>query len=385
MMEGLSGTAWGKSTQELQVAKSELLAKGIALCDLSMVNPDIAPPRFLIDKLCEASVKSGNHRYAVSRGIRRLREAFCHRYQTVFGVKVDPGSEICVTLGTKDAFTQICLTLLKPGDDVLVGTPMYPAFRFIAAYAGLRLHSFTIEQDEECSYNNLAAAFAQRVPRALFLNFPNNPTGLVVTSKWYERVLDLARQHQCLVVNDFVYGEMTYEQQPLSLLRVAQPEDVVLETYSLSKAYSVPGWRVGAVLGSRSLIQDIATAKSRVDYGLFLPLQIASSAALLSAEPFARTITAQYRNRSRVLQRVLSNAGWRVSKPEGGACVWAEAPEHLAPFGSDRIVAALLEHGLVAASGELFGCSDRACVRFALVAPEDRLQQLEPMFQGLVI
>jgi alanine-synthesizing transaminase len=377
MIASLDGISWGQGAFGIQTEKARLLATGRVVCDLSMVNPDIPPPRFLIDKLCEASVKGVNHRYAVSRGVRKLREALTDRYHHSFGVSLSPESDVCVTLGSKDALTQIALVLLKPGDEILVGEPTYAAFRFVAEYAGLVVRTFPLSYDQGEMAASIEAVLAAHPIRAVFLNFPNNPTGQTVAPEFYRAVLTNARRTNTLVVNDFVYGEMTYSGTPaVSLLKVAEPGDAVLETFSLSKAFSVPGWRVGAVLGASRLVREIAVAKSRVDYGLFLPIQIAAAAALTSPEPFVRQITEQYRNRAEVLTRVLQGAGWRVVAPEAGASVWAQIPERFLAQGSDTIVRRLVSGGLVTTSETFFGADRRGFIRFALVASEDRLLQL---------
>lgn len=377
MIASLDGVSWGRGALGVQTEKARLLANGRAVCDLSMVNPDIPPPRFLVDKLCEASLKGVNHRYAVSRGVRKLREALTERYHDVFNVSLSPETDVCVTLGSKDALTQIALVILKPGDEILVGEPTYAAFRFVAEYAGLVVRTFTISSDEAEMTANLVAAMDANPVRAVFLNFPNNPTGQAVSEDFYRAVLGRARRTGALVVNDFVYGEMMHSGTPaVSLLRIAEKEDAALETYSLSKAFSVPGWRVGAILGSSDLVHQIAVAKSRVDYGLFLPIQIAAAAALGSQEPFVRQITTQYRNRAEVLARVLRGAGWRVTSPDAGACLWAQIPSEWREEGSDAVVQRLVARGLVATGESFFGHLREGFIRFALVASEDRLLQL---------
>lgn len=377
MIASLDGVSWGQGALGVQSEKARLLATGRPVCDLSMVNPDIPPPRFLVDKLCEASLKGVNHRYAVSRGVRKLREALTERYRDVFSVSLSPETDVCVTLGSKDALTQIALVLLKPGDEIVVGEPTYAAFRFVAEYASLVVRSFPLSYDEGEMTANLLAAMDAHPVRAVFLNFPNNPTGQAVSEDFYRTVLARARKTGALVVNDFVYGEMMHAGTPaVSALRAAQKDDAVLETYSLSKAFSVPGWRVGAVLGSSQLVQRIAIAKSRVDYGLFLPIQIAAAAALGSQEPFVRQITTQYRNRADVLARVLRGEGWSVKSPDAGACLWAQIPDEWREQGSDAVVQRLVARGLVATGESFFGEAREGFIRFALVASEDRLLQL---------
>lgn len=382
MIASLDGVSWGQGALGVQTEKARLLANGRPVCDLSMVNPDIPPPRFLIDKLCEASLKGVNHRYAVSRGVRKLREALTERYDDVFDVSLSPETDVCVTLGSKDALTQIALGLLKPGDEILVGEPTYAAFRFVAEYAGLIVRSFPLSYDEEEMTAHITAAMDAYAVRAVFLNFPNNPTGQAVSEQFYRNVLGRARQSGVLVVNDFVYGEMMHSGNPaVSMLRVAKKDDAVLETYSLSKAFSVPGWRVGAVLGSNRLVHQIAVAKSRVDYGLFLPVQIAAAAALSSQEPFVRQITTQYQSRAEVLARVLRGAGWNVASPDAGACLWARIPEDWRENGSDAVVQRLVARGLVTTGESFFGQRRDGFIRFALVASEDRLLQLGEMLR----
>jgi len=362
---------------ELNRAKLELVSSGRALIDLSMINPDVAPPRFLLDKLLEATVKPANHRYAVSRGIRRLRESFAFKYRERFGVSRDPETEVCVTLGTKDALVSALRVVCSPGDTVALAEPTYPAHLSAIFLAGLRPLFFPLGESGAALVENLGRALASQRCAAVLVNVPNNPTGLVVSADDLGAVCRLARTHGTVVINDFVYGEMVFGgARAPSLLAAPDADGVAVETYSLSKAYSVPGWRVGALLGPEAIVRPVARLKSHTDYGLFLPLQIAAAAGLTTGASLTSAPAEQYARRAHVLVAGLRRLGWETRSPGAGASVWARLPEGVGERGAFWAVERMLRRAeIFALPGAVFGERWGDYVRFALVVSEERLRE----------
>jgi alanine-synthesizing transaminase len=356
--------------------KEKLLSEGTDIIDLSMINPDIPPPRLLIDRLLEATLKTHNQRYAVSRGIRRVRESFAEKYQERFGVVVDPEDHVCVTFGTKDALNLLMHVFLRRSHTILLPSPTYPAFIYAARYAGLAWDFYSIGLDEASTLRNIQKKLEEKKYGAIFLNFPNNPTGACVSKKFYAGLAELANQFMTYVVNDFVYGELLAPPaQPISLLTETAFGRYGLETYSLSKAYSVPGWRVGALLGSAEVVGQVAQLKSQVDYGLYLPLQIAASAALSAGNELVDDIAQEYSRRSQTLRSILERQGWQIPYNTTACSLWAKLPDR--EDDDEVYVRRALRLGVSLTPGSRFGNDYDRFVRFALVAPEERIRLVE--------
>lgn len=363
---------------KLNQLKLVRIARGEKIYDLSMISPDLPPPRMLIDRLLEASVRQSNQRYSVARGIRKLRDAFAQKYQQCFGVSLDPERNVCVAMGSKDGVVQLLQTLTERGDTVLFGSPTYPVYDSAAKLAELKTAVFTISTDESQMLAQIASLLkANPTIKVIILNFPNNPTGVVVQRSFYDRLIPIARAHGVAIVNDFVYGEMVYgPANPPSLLAAATSGDLCYEVYSLSKAYSVPGWRVGACLGEADGIRRVSRLKSHLDYGIYLPIQIAAASALTCANDLTAPIVEEYSRRAGLLSRGLTELGWKVSAPQGGACIWAEVPSAWSGgLDSFSLSEKLLSSASVfALPGESFGPKYRSYLRFALVLPEEELR-----------
>lgn len=362
---------------ELNRAKLELVAAGRSLIDMSMINPDLPPPRYLLDKLLEATVKPTNHRYAVSRGIRKLREAFAATYQTRFGVTLDPEGEVCVTMGTKDALISVLRTIGDAGASVALAEPTYPAHVSACHLTGLKPVFFSLGASGSEMVANLERALQATRCAAILINLPNNPTGLVVGAEDLAAICRVAREHGAIVINDFVYGEMRHSGGVApSLLGSSESVGVAVEVYSLSKAYSVPGWRVGALVGPADIVRRVARLKSHTDYGIFLPLQIAAAAGLGGTSDVTSGLTAQYARRARLLSAGLVRLGWELTPPAAGASVWARLPTAARRCGSCGAVERMLyEAELFALPGAVFGARWDEFVRFALVVSEERLRE----------
>ncbi len=357
----------------LHAAHAARRLQGLPTHDALMISPDLPPPRVMVDRLVEASVKPGAHRYSSSRGIRKLREAFQRKYERAFGVRLDPDDEVCVALGTKDALLQTLRAVTHPGDEVLVGTPLYPAYRSIFQALGLRWRTFEVSSGAEENLRRILEVLS--TARVLLLNFPNNPTGVVANLDFYAALGRALHERDILVVNDFAYGELGFSGAPVSLLSCQELRSKAVEIYSLSKAYRVPGWRVAALVGMPAVVRSVQRLKSHLDYGLFTPLQMAAAAGLAADVACVREACEVFQRRAALWSEGLSLAGWRVRPPLAGACVWAEAPRTLVGVGTVGGATSLLGRcGVLGMPGELFGSEWSNYMRFACVSPEAEIR-----------
>ncbi len=370
---------------KLNQIRAALVTRGEEVIDLCMINPDLPPPRILLDKLVEATIKPQNHRYAVSRGVRKLREGFQSKYQKAFGVTLDPESEICVTMGAKDGVYCAMLAVKELGlaKSVLVGRPTYPAYLGSAALAGLSVDFFDLSASEDEMYAELQQKLSAMPGRLLLLNFPNNPTGVSVSATFWSRVCDLATRTNSVVLNDFVYGEMHFGAGSAASA-LAQPSasapiaDCLIECYSMSKAYGIPGWRVAAMLGAKDIVSRIASLKGYLDYGLFLPLQYAAAYALSLNVDLVSEARSEYHSRVLMFSEGLRKLGFQVRMPCAGASLWVTlGPATKDPGGGfaqgQSISQMMLEAGVFAMPGELFGAEYENWVRFAMVQEREKL------------
>lgn len=362
---------------EITAIKRALVLRGEEILDLSMINPDILPSSFIVDKLHEFTIKPENHRYGVSRGVRKLREAFSEKYSDKFSVVVDPEREVCATAGTKDGIIHILHSIAEPGDKVLIGVPTYPMHISAAKLARTIPVFFEMSASEEVMLLNIEKALDTTGARVLLLNFPNNPTGMMVSKGFYENLAAMTVTKGVKIINDFVYGEMGFKSNPVSLLTVRGMNPNIVESYSLSKAYSVPGWRCGAVLGSEKIIRDVARLKSHSDYGLFLPIQFAGAAILTGKQDLASAVRRQYSRRAEALVQGLNSLGWNATVPQGGASLWVPLPPEFAARGSVTVCRELLEKfHLLVTPGALYGNECESFLRFALVTSEEKIQDV---------
>jgi alanine-synthesizing transaminase len=369
---------------DLRSIQHRRVLDGQQVWDLSMVNPDLAPPRIVLDRLLESVTKPTNHRYAVSRGVRRLREAFAVKYSTRFGVSLNPETQVCVCLGSKDATFHALRVLIKAGDSVVVAAPSYPAHPSAVALAGAKPIPWHVSADPNEAAKTLSSLLVASAAKVVLLNFPSNPAGAVVDSEWWREIGRVCAAHQATIINDFVYGEMTFSDAPaISALHSEQSGARCVEVYSLSKAYSVPGWRVGALVGNAEVVNAVSRIKSYADYGLFLPLQYAAAVALTTSDDIVRPTTQIYERRLRVLAAGLQGIGWKPRIPRAGACVWVEYPRTLVEdveVGQSRSLSVanrlLRACGVVVTPGIVFGEDYDAFVRFAAVTTEERLRDV---------
>ena len=324
-------------------------------------------------------MKPQNHRYSVARGVRKLREAFAQKYSYRFGVSLSAESDICVMNGTKDAIVHTLRVVASAGDKILLPAPTYPLFRSAALLCGLEAVFYNVSEDEDAMFSGLVDILRKERPRVLMMNFPSNPGGINVSRHFYERLLPVVRSLDVFVINDFVYGELGFRKQYLaSLLSVDGFKECAVETYSMSKAYNLPGWRIGAVVGNPKVIANVAKLKTHTDYGAFLPLQFAAAATLSLESDLVGPTLQKYQTRCRVLADGLNKLGFNVIKPTSGACIWAELPQKC--NGEDPALEfslkCLRQFRILLSPGGIFGKDFSRFVRIAAVKEVDELNSL---------
>jgi len=351
---------------------------GEDIVDLGMGNPDQPPPMEIIEKLRESALDPRNHRYSVSRGIYRLRVEIAQWYQRRTGVVLDPDEEVVVTMGSKEGLTHLMMAILGPGDLVIVPDPTYSIHTYSVVIADglvLRIPLFPLEsflgRAEE------AIRSAPYPPKAMILNFPHNPTTAVVEEGFFHEALQLVQRYGVILIHDYAYADLTFDgYRAPSIMSVPGAKEVAVELFTLSKSYSMPGWRVGFVVGRRDVIRALSRLKSYLDYGMFQPIQIASIIALRGPDRWVEEVRERYRKRRDVLIQGLKRIGWDVPSPRATMFVWAPIPEPFRAVGSLEFAKLLLREAKVAVSpGIGFGPSGEGYVRMALVENEHRLRQ----------
>ena len=363
---------------EVERLKLELRRAGEDVVDLGFGNPDVPPPELAIEKLREAALLPRNHRYSSSRGVPRLREAVCARYRNHFGVELDPEREATLALGAKEGLVHLLWVLLGGGDVALVPSPSYPIHLFAPGFAGATVARVGVGAGEDF-YGNVEEAWeaAQPRPRVLLCSFPHNPTTACADPGLMQRLVDFARERELLVVHDFAYADIAFDgYRPPSIFEAKGSREVAVELYSLTKGFSLAGWRIGFVLGREDVVGALARLKSYLDYGSFQPLQIAATVALREAADRPAEVAEVYRGRRDALCGGLGRLGWEVDRPKATMFVWARIPEPFAAEGSHVFALRLLREAHVAVSpGSGFGADGEGFVRFALVENEQRIAQ----------
>jgi alanine-synthesizing transaminase len=363
---------------EVNAMKAAARARGEDIIDLGMGNPDAPPPQHVIDKLVETVKNPRVHGYSASRGIAGLRRAHAAYYARRFGVDLDPETEIIVTIGSKEGLANLAEAITTPGDIVLVPNPCYPihAFGFILAGASIRHIPAGPDADFLAGLRR-AVRGSVPPPLALVVNFPANPTAQTVDLEFYRDIIAFARQHDIVVISDLAYAELYFDgQPPPSILQVPGAKDIAIEFSSLSKTYSMAGWRIGFAAGNRRLIAALARVKSYLDYGAFTPIQVAATAALNGPQDCIEEMRQRYKGRRDVLIKGLNQAGWPVPMPAASMFAWAPIPERFANLGSITFSKLLLSEAKVAvAPGLGFGEYGEGFVRIALVENRERLRQ----------
>ncbi len=358
--------------------KYDARRRGEDIIDFGLGNPDMPTPKHIVDKLMEAANKESNHRYSASKGIYKLRLAITDWYKRNHGVDLDPDSEAIATIGSKEGIAHLALAITTPGDSVLVPTPTYP----IHTYAFILANGDVIHVPLSAGidfFDALLEAFKRNWPRpkVMVINFPHNPTTQVVGIDFFEKVVDFAKGHDLIVIHDFAYGDIVFDDyRAPSFMQVKGAREVGIEFFSLSKSYNMPGWRVGFAVGSAEIIHALARIKSYQDYGMFQPIQIAATVALNGPRDCVEETRERYRSRRDVLCESLNRIGWEVTPPKATMMVWAEIPECFKKLGSLEFSKMLLEKAKVAvAPGIGFGEGGDHFVRFSLVENEHRIRQ----------
>jgi len=357
--------------------KRELRREGRDVIDLGFGNPDIPSPGIAVDKLAEAARRPANHRYSASRGLPNLRAAICERYAARFGVELDPELHAVSTIGAKEGLAHLMWVLAEPGDSVVVPTPSYPIHLVAPRLAGATVLHAPIEGEEVVDAIEEAVRASEPAPRAVVVSFPHNPTTVCATPELMQRLVDLAREHELVLVHDFAYADVAFDgHEPPSVLAAEGALECAVELYSLTKSFSMAGWRMGFCLGRADVVAALAKLKSYLDYGTFQPIQIASIVALREAADYPLEVNEIYLGRRDALISGLARAGWEVEPPRGTMFVWAPVPEDWAHLGSLEFAVRLAREADVAVSpGIGFGEGGDGHVRFALVENEERIRQ----------
>jgi alanine-synthesizing transaminase len=358
--------------------KAAARARGEDIVDLGMGNPDGAPPAHVVEKLAEVARNPRAHGYSASRGIAGLRKAQAAYYGRRFGVELDSDSEVIVTLGSKEGLANLAQAITAPGDVVLAPNPSYPIHQFGFILAGAAIRSIPAAPGPEF-FEILDRAIRYTVPKpsVLVIGYPSNPTAYVADLAFYERVVAFAREHGLWVISDLAYAEIYFGETPTpSILQVHGARDVAVEFTSMSKTYSMAGWRIGFAVGNRELIAALARVKSYLDYGAFTPVQAAAVAALNGPQDVVEANRRLYKSRRDCLVECFGRAGWDIPPPQASMFAWAPVPESWRALGSMEFVKRLLaEAGVAVSPGVGFGEEGEGFVRIALVENEQRIRQ----------
>jgi len=358
--------------------KIDMRREGIDIVDLGMGNPDIPTPRHIVEKLVEAAEKPQNYRYSASAGITKLRHAIADWYKRRWGVEIDPEEEAIATIGAKEGLSHFVLATVSPGDVVFAPNPTYPIHPYSVIIAGGDLRSIPIGPDRDF-FEDLLTATKQTwpAPKMLIVSYPHNPTTAVVERTFFEKIVAFCREHDMIVIHDFAYADLVFDgYTPPSFLQIPGAKEIGVEFFTLSKSYSMPGWRVGFCVGNAQLIAALRRIKSYLDYGMFQPIQIAAIIALNGPYDCVQEIVEIYRQRRDALVDGLNRIGWAIEKPKGTMFVWAKIPEQYLKMGSIEFAKMLMIKARVAVSpGIGFGQYGDDHVRFALIENPHRINQ----------
>lgn len=364
--------------EQVNRLKATARANGADIIDLGMGNPDLPTPKAIVDKLVEVVRDPRTHRYSSSKGIPGLRRAQANYYARRFGVKLDPETQVVATLGSKEGFANMAQAITAPGDVILCPNPTYPIHAFGFIMSGGVLRSMQVEPDDNF-IPALERGFKHSIPKplALILNYPSNPTALVASLDFYKDVVAFARKHELIILSDLAYSEIYFDgNPPPSVLQVPGAIDVTVEFTSMSKTFSMPGWRMGFAVGNERLISALTRVKSYLDYGAFTPIQVAATAALNGDGSDIAEVREVYHRRRDVMVDAFGKAGWHIPAPAASMFAWAPIPEPFKHLGSLEFSKLLIEHADVAvAPGVGFGEHGDDHVRLAFVENEHRIRQ----------
>ena len=358
--------------------KARLRANGVDIIDLGMGNPDLPTPAPIVEKLKETVKDPRTHRYSTSRGIPGLRKAQASYYGRRFGVKLDPNTQVVATLGSKEGFANMAQAITAPGDVVLVPNPTYPIHSFGFIMSGGVVRSMPADPNEDFM-RALDRAVRHSIPKpiALVLNYPANPTAYTATLDFYKEVVKYCKENEIFILSDLAYAEIYFDEDvPPSVLEVPGAIDISVEFTSMSKTYSMPGWRVGFAVGNERLIAALARVKSYLDYGAFTPIQVAAATALNGDDKVIEEVRTIYRDRRDVMVESFARAGWNIPSPKATMFAWSPIPDQFAHLGSLEFAKLLIqETGVGVAPGVGFGEYGDQYVRLALVENEQRIRQ----------
>jgi alanine-synthesizing transaminase len=359
--------------------KYEKRVAGIDIIDLGMGNPTDPTPEPIVNKLREAALDPRNHRYSVSNGIAGLRREIAKKYETKYGVHLDPDEEVIITIGSKEGLSHLCLALLGPGDTAVVPDPAFPAHLYAPAMAGASVIRLPLGNDE-AFLENLQRTIdgLYPSPKLVILNYPHNPTSMTIDASFWERAIEICRARGVMIVSDYAYGEINFDKYKApSFLSAPGAKDIGVEFSTMSKSFNMAGWRVGFCCGNKEMIKALATIKGYYDYGHFAPIWIASVIAMRECEDVPAEQSKIYEKRRDVLCRALDRLGWTYDKPRAGMFVWAKIKEeHLAGRSTIDFCLDMMDEAEVAlAPGRAFGELGEGYVRIALVENAERLKQ----------
>ena len=358
--------------------KMEARHAGKDIIDLGMGNPDIGTPQHIVDKLTEAAQKPQNHRYSASMGITKLRMAISSWYKRRYDVDIDPDTEAIATIGAKEGISHLILVTIRPGDVVFTPNPTYPIHPYSAIISGGDVRGIPVGPGNDF-FDNLMQATRQTWPRpkVLIISYPHNPTTEVVDIEFFKKIVDYAKEHDIMIVHDFAYADLAFDDYvPPSFLQVKGAKDVGVEFFSLSKSYSMPGWRVGFCVGNKEIVGALRRIKSYLDYGIFQPIQIASIIALNGPQECVKEICDTYKTRRDALISGLERVGWNIESPKATMFVWGRIPDKFIKMGSVEFSKMLInEAGVAVSPGLGFGEYGDEYVRFALIENNMRINQ----------
>ena len=362
--------------------KYRLRREGEDIIDLGMGNPTAPPAPHIIEKLCEVARRPNVHGYSASRGIPRLRKAICDFYERRFGVKLDPETEAIMTIGAKEGYSHLMLAMITPGSSVIVPNPTYPIHYYAPIIAGGEVRSVPLIYDGEDPQEGFLRRVYQIVkesmpkPIAIIVSFPHNPTTICVERDFFKDLVDFARREGIWIIHDFAYADISFDGYvPPSILEIESAKEVAVELYSMSKGFSMAGWRLAFAVGNERIIKNLAHLKSYLDYGVFTPIQVAGIIALDSPYEIVKRNSDMYEKRRNILVEGLRSFGWEVVKPKGTMFVWAKIPDHIEMGSLDFSMFLLREAKVAVAPGIGFGEYGEGYVRFALVENELRIRQ----------
>ncbi len=363
---------------KINALKYEKRVAGVDVIDLGMGNPTDPPDPLICEKLSEAVADPRNHRYSVSTGVANLRREVGKRYWKRYGVRLDPTEEVVACIGSKEGFSHLCLALMGPGDTAIVPAPSFPVHVYAVALASGNVIALDVRDPEQFLKNvDYTCTHLYPKPKLVVVNFPHNPTATVIESDFYAELVRLAKRHEFMVISDFAYADICFDgYQAPSFLATPGAFDVGVEFTTMSKGYSMAGWRIGFCSGNSEMVRALSTIKGYYDYGIFQPIQIAAIVAMRHCDAAVESISLEYRRRRDVLCEGLQRLGWRITPPKAGMFVWAEIPQPWAQMGSIEFAMKLLDEGGVAVSpGRGFGEEGEGFLRLAIVENEQRLRQ----------